>query len=129
MAIVLHKLGHVYSNREYLEMADGMLLSVKEKMMHYPQGYTNWAILMLHHQIYFCEVAVTGSLACMFRDKINREYLPNMVMLGADKVSNLELLKERFIPDRTFVYVCENKTCLHPFTSPGEAVKAIKELS
>lgn len=128
MALVLHKLGHMFSNNKYLEISEGMLSSVKEKMMRYPQGYTNWAILMLHHQIRFCELAVAGSLAVLFRDKINKEYLPNAVILGAEKVSNLEMLKERFIMDRTFVYVCENKICMRPFTSPVEAIKAIKAI-
>jgi len=128
MGIVLHKLGHLFSHNHYLEIAEGMLLAVKDKMMRYPQGYTNWAMLMLHHQIRFCELAVAGGLAFLFRDKVNKEYLPNMVMLGAEKVSNLEMLKERFIMDRTFVYVCENKICLRPFTSPVEAIKAIKEV-
>ena len=129
MAVVLYKLGHLMGNDKYLEMAEGMLLAVKDNMLRYPQGYTNWAMLMLHHQIHFCEIAVTGSLASMFRDRINREYLPNVVVLGADKVSNMEMLKERFVADRTLVYVCENKTCLRPLTSPVEAIKLIKEVT
>jgi hypothetical protein len=64
----------------------------------------------------------------MFRDRINREYLPNMVILGAEKSSDMEMLKERFADDRTLVYVCENKTCLLPFSSTAEAIKAIKEI-
>ncbi len=128
MAIVLFKLGHFFGEEKYLEMAEGMLLSVKQNMLNYPQGYTNWGILMLHHQIRFCEVEVTGKLAVTFRDKINKEYLPNMVMLGAEKVSGLDLLQEKFSIDRTLVYVCENKTCLRPFSSTGEAINAIKDL-
>jgi uncharacterized protein len=127
MAIVLYKLGHIFSNDKYLQMADGMLMAVKDNMLNYPQGYTNWAILLLHHQIRFCEVAITGKLTITFRDKLNREYMPNMVLLGAEKDSGLELLKERFATDRTLVYVCENKTCLYPFSSVGEAISAIKE--
>jgi uncharacterized protein YyaL (SSP411 family) len=128
MAIILHKLGHLLGEDRYLAMAEGMLLGVKDKMLHYPQGYTNWGILMLHHQIRFYEVAITGSLALTFHNKINREYLPNMVLLGAEKVSNLEMLKEKFINDRTLVYVCENETCMRPLTSPSEAIKVIKEV-
>lgn len=128
MAIVLHKLGHILSNENYLEMAEFMLLSVKERMMDYPQGYTNWAMLLLNHQVRFYEVAVTGGLAAVFRDKINKEYLPNMALMGAEKSSNLEMLKERFAGDRTLVYVCENKTCLLPFSSTAEALKAIREV-
>ena len=102
---------------------------MKTSMLSYPQGYTNWGILMLHNQVRFCEVAITGKLAFTFRDKINKKYLPNMVILGAEKTSQLELLKERFSEDRTLVYVCENKTCLLPFSSTGEAINAIKDLT
>jgi uncharacterized protein YyaL (SSP411 family) len=128
MAIVLHKLGHLTGDNEYLIMAEGMLAAVKENMLKYPQGYTNWGILMIHHQIRFFEVAVTGKLASTFRDKINKEYLPNKSLLGSERVSDMELLKERFSADRTLVYVCENKTCQLPVSSVAEAINAIKEI-
>ncbi len=128
MAIVLYKLGHINSDKEYLVMAEAMLSGVKENMVKYPQGYTNWGILMLHHQIRFCEVAVTGPLAFAFRDKINKEYLPNMALLGAEKVSDMELLRNKFTSDRTLVYVCENQTCQLPVSSAPEAINAVKEL-
>jgi len=128
MAILLHKLGHLYSDDKYLEIAEGMLAAVKEKMLKYPQGYTNWGMLMLHYQVRYCEVAIAGKLAFTFRDKINKEYLPNMALLGAEKASDLDLLKERFVTDRTLVYVCENKTCLLPFSSAGEAINAVKQV-
>ncbi len=128
MGIVLYRLGHLFSDDRYLGIAEGMLIAVKDNMLNYPQGYTNWGILMLHNQVRFCEVAITGKLGFSFRDKINKEYLPNMVMLGAEKSSNLELLSERFSADRTLVYVCENKTCQRPFSSTGEAINAIKNL-
>ncbi len=128
MALVLYKLGHLLGIEKYLEISEGMLLSIKDTMLNYPQSYTNWGILMLHHQIRFNEVAITGKLAFTFRDKINKEYMPNMVMLGAEKASTLDLLQERFSLDRTLVYVCENKTCLRPFSSTGEAINAIKDL-
>ncbi len=53
MGIALYKLGHLLGNDTYLEMAEDMLLSVHERMSGYPQGYTNWTILMLHHQLRF----------------------------------------------------------------------------
>ncbi len=128
IAVVLYKLGHLVGNDKYLAVAEGMVLAVKDNMLNYPQGYTNWAMLMLHHQLRFTEVAITGKLAITFRDKINKEYLPNMVILGAENASELDLLKEKFAIDRTLVYVCENKTCLRPFSSVGEAINAIKNL-
>ncbi|HTB32969.1 MAG TPA: thioredoxin domain-containing protein, partial [Bacteroidia bacterium] len=128
MAIVLYKLGHMLSDDKFIEISEGMLVAVKENMQGYPQGYTNWAILLLHNQIRFCEVAITGKLAVNFRDKVNKEYIPNMALLGAEKSSALDLLKDRFSLDRTLVYVCENKTCLRPFSSVGEAINAIKEV-
>ena len=128
MAIVLFKLGHLLGADNYLEIAEGMLQAVRGSLLNYPQGFTNWAILMLHHQIRFCEAAIAGKLALTFRDRINKEYLPNMVIMGAEKPSNMEMLKEKYVEDRTLVYVCESKTCLKPFSSAGEGVNAIKDL-
>jgi len=46
--------------------------------------------------------------------KINNLYLPNIVLAGTEKASNLPFLKDRFVADQTLFYLCQNKTCLIP---------------
>ena len=128
MANVLFKLGHLLGNDEFTDIANKMLCVVKDNMVAYPQGYTNWAMLMLNQYCNFYEVAVTGRQVAMFREKLNVLYMPNKVLLGADSKSGLELLKGKLASERTLIYVCENKTCKMPVSSVQEATTQIERV-
>jgi len=128
MANVLFKLGHLLGNDEFTDIANKMLCVVKDNMVAYPQGYTNWAMLMLNQYCSFYEVAVTGRQVAMFREKLNVLYMPNKVLLGADSKSGLELLKGKLASERTLIYVCENKTCKMPVSSVQEATTQIERV-
>ncbi len=126
MAHVLYELGHSLGKEAYIEMANNMLCVVKDTMNNYPQGYTNWAMLMLHQYCKFYEVAMAGRQSPMFRDKLNAIYLPNKILIGAETKSGLELLKEKLVGERTLIYVCENKTCKMPVSSVPEAITQVE---
>lgn len=128
MALVLNALGHILAKDEYVNMAVRMLAVVKKSMNGYPQGHTNWGILVLHQYANFYEVAIAGRLAPMLREKLNVAYTPNKVLLGAEAKSNLELLKQKLVGERTLVYVCENKTCKMPVSSAPEAINLIERV-
>lgn len=128
MALVLNALGHILANDEYVNMAAKMLAIVTNNISSYPQGYTNWGILMLHQYANFYEVAIAGTRAAMFRDKLNTTYAPNKVILGAETKTSLELLKPKLVGERTLIYVCENKTCKMPVSSAPEALIQIEHV-
>lgn len=128
MANLLFKLGHCLAKEEYIKIAGGMLSCVKDGMSNYPFGYSNWCILALNQCSWFYEVAITGDEAAEYRDSMNKKYLPNKIILGAESKSNLELLKEKFAEDKTLIYVCENKTCFAPVSSPEEAMPIIERV-
>ena len=128
MANALFALGHTLAKEEYIKMAEQMLALVKPNMRSYPQGYTNWAILALHTQTRFYEIAMAGRQFPIFRDKLNAYYLPNKILVGADSKSNLELLKGKLVGERTLIYVCENKTCKMPVSSAQEAIAQIERV-
>jgi uncharacterized protein YyaL (SSP411 family) len=128
MANLLFGLGHCLGNEEYIKVAKGMCTTVKNAMTSYPSGHSHWGVLMLHNWCGFFEVAITGPDANKQRDAINTQYLPNKIILGASNTSALELLKEKFIGDKTLIYVCENKTCFAPVSSTEEAIPIIKRV-
>jgi hypothetical protein len=128
MAHVLYNLGHTLGKSNYVELAEKMLQAVTDNATNYPQGYTNWGMLMLHQYCKFYEVAIAGRQFPMFRDKLNAVYLPNKILLGADIKSHLELLKGKLVGERTLIYVCEDKTCKMPVSSAQEAVIQIERV-
>jgi uncharacterized protein YyaL (SSP411 family) len=41
-------------------------------------------------------------------------YIPNVLLAGTEKPSDLPFLKARFVADKTLFYVCQNRTCEIP---------------
>ena len=58
--------------------------------------------------------------------QISRNYLPNVLIAASETRSELPLFKDRFVKEKTLIYVCKNKACLLPVESVEEAMKLIK---
>jgi uncharacterized protein YyaL (SSP411 family) len=124
MANNLFTLGHYFDNNAYLKTSSAMLNNMANKMHTYGPSYSNWGILMLHHTHPFYEVAITGKDFKKKFIELDTYYLPNKMILGADKKSELVLLEGKFT-DETLIYVCVNKACQLPVKEVNEAVKQI----
>ena len=125
MAHVLHDLGMLLDKQDMFEKSNQMLKNMAPSMSSYGSAYSNWALLMLKSTHPFYEVAVCGP---QYKTKINEMYLgyfPNCLFLGSEKESNLPLLKNKYVNEKTFVYVCVDKTCLLPVESSTEALKQL----
>ena len=119
----LFKLGHHLENPEYIAASRKMLNNVIPELINYPEGYSNWAILFLHFAQPFHEVSIVGKSVDEKRKSFKKHYLPNMIFAGSVGESNLPLLKDRFIPEQTLIYVCSNNTCNKPVTNTSEALQ------
>jgi len=124
MAKNLFYLGHYFDNNDYLKTSDAMLNNVANKMHTYGPSYSNWGILMLHHSYPFYEVAISGKELSTINLELNKHYLPNKLILGAEKESSLQLMEGK-ISNKTMIYVCVNKACQLPVSTVNEAVKQI----
>nr|WP_291101029.1 MULTISPECIES: thioredoxin domain-containing protein [unclassified Flavobacterium] len=104
----------IYFNNSYYEKICNQMLQNILPSVEYPSAYSNWMDLALSYSEENKELAICGDLALEYCSKINGVYLPNVVLAGTEKVSNLPFLKDRFNDDETFFYLCQNKTCLIP---------------
>jgi len=127
MAKNLFKLGYHFDQKKYLETSAAMLHNILPTIGESgAPWYSNWLDLMLNYTLPYYEVAISGSKAKQKMKDINKKYLPNVVLAGSQKESNLPLLENRFMGDETYVYVCQNYVCQLPTTSVGKAVELIK---
>ena len=55
--------------------------------------------------------------------KLNKKYLPNKLLAGSTKESDLFLLQNRFVKDETFIYVCIDNTCKMPVSEIKKAAE------
>lgn len=125
MANNLFKLGHYYSNKNYSNSAKTMLNNVKNKAIEYGSGASNWLNLYANYVGDFYEIAISGKDAKTKLKELNQNYIPNKLIVGSTKNSNLPLLLSKFSEDQTTIYVCVDGACQLPVNDPEKALKQI----
>jgi len=126
MAINLFKLSHYYSNSYYFKVSQQMLHNVKDKTFKYGSGYSNWLLLMSNFVGEFYEIVISGKNAFEKLSKIHKKYIPNKILAGSIKDSNLPLLKGRYTDQETYIFVCENGACKLPEINAQKAITKLK---
>jgi uncharacterized protein YyaL (SSP411 family) len=71
------------------------------------------------------ELAICGDNALENLSKINKEYHPNLILAGSNKISELPFLKDRFVENEMLFYVCQNQTCQLPTSNYNEVLNKI----
>ena len=122
MAKNLSVLAHHFDNEKFAITALQMLKNVQPELEKYPSGFANWMDLLLNYQSKFYEIVVVGENAFDKISEFNQKYIPNKLIAGATKSSNLPLLKERYVNGRTLIYVCVNNTCKLPVENVKDAM-------
>jgi len=126
MATNLFLLSHYYSNNRYATIAKQMLNNVKDLALKNPSGSSNWLNLYTNYLGEFYEVAVVGENARAKLVKLNALYIPNKLIAGSTKISNLPLLEDRYNNDKTLIYICVDSACQLPVSNSSSALKQMK---
>jgi uncharacterized protein YyaL (SSP411 family) len=121
MARNLKKLGLLFDDAHYEQLAAQLLNSVMPKTSRYPSSYSNWIMLLQEEIFGIYEIAITGENFESLRQGIEKNYIPNKIMLGG-KEGILPLLEQKFGPE-TQVFVCKDKTCGLPTLTITDALK------
>jgi uncharacterized protein len=56
---------------------------------------------------------------------MDKYYLPTVLLSGGKKEGSLALLKNKYIPGQTTIYVCQNKVCKRPETEVDAVISWI----
>jgi uncharacterized protein YyaL (SSP411 family) len=123
MARNLKKLGLLFDDAHYEQLAAQLLNNIMPKISRYPSSYSNWIMLLQEEIFGIYEIAITGDDFEGFRQEMEKNYIPNKIMLGG-KEGSLPLLEQKFGPG-TQVFVCKDKTCGLPALTIKDALKQI----
>ena len=126
MAKNLFSLSHHLGDKKYKEIVIAMLNNVKPEIVNNASSFSNWLDLMLNYTNPYYEVVISGKDAKTKLTELNKVYLPNILVSYCDKESNLPLLKNRYIDNETYIYVCIENTCKLPVTTIEQTLKIIK---
>ena len=118
--LILSKLTY---NQEFEKTGKQMLSNILPHI-EYGQSYSNWLRLYLYKTYPFYEIAATGKNFRALTIELRKTYIPNKLILGAEKKSDLPLLENKFFEKET-IFVCQNKTCQLPVKLVTDALKQI----
>ena len=124
MAEALFKLSIYFENSYYEKICRQMVQNIVPTV-DYPSAFSNWLNVLLHFSEHNKELAICGIKALEYLEKLNKNYLPNMIIAGNVSVSKLPFLENRFSDKETLFYLCQNKTCQIPLTDFEEIRKEI----
>ncbi len=106
--------------REMVSKLYGMIESEPSYMCH-------WGVLLTEMIHGMSEVVISGNEALAFRHELDPYFLPFTITVGTQDKSELALLADREAkPNKTLIYICQNKTCKLPVHNPTEALLQLK---
>jgi uncharacterized protein YyaL (SSP411 family) len=115
----------VYFQNQYYESICMKMLNKIIPNIDYPSAYSNWLNVLMNYSEQQKELGICGEMALEYLTKINREYYPNLLLAGANKISELPFLKDRYIENEMLFYVCQNQTCQLPTYNFNEVLNKI----
>jgi len=128
LANCLFKLSLYYSDSNYNKIANQMLHNMKDDALKSPSAYSNWLNLMTNYTRPFYEVAIVGTKANDLKNRFLDYYNPNVIIVGDTKENeSMPLLKDKFVQDNTYIYVCNFGACKLPQTKLLKALELINK--
>ena len=126
MANNLFLLGHYYYNEKYKQTAATMLNNVKDEALSYGGSSARWLSLYANYLGDFYEIAVSGAEAKQRAQEISKHFIPNKLVAGSNRESQLPLLQLKYIPGKTIIYTCIDGACKLPVESSEAALKQVE---
>ncbi|HEU5053660.1 MAG TPA: thioredoxin domain-containing protein [Hanamia sp.] len=116
-----------FEESKYEKQARQMIKNVFGDVKKNIGYYSNWA-MAANMQIYqMIETAIVGREADEKRKQLQQHYLPNVIYSGSMRESTLVLLQDKYVKDKTMIYVCRNKTCDLPVQNSTQALEQIEK--
>jgi len=122
MAKNLIKLHKLFPDEGYGAMARQMVENVQNDFPESAQGYANWLHCVLYQNLDFFEVAIVGDNYRAIAQSLQKNYLPNTIMVASPKEGELELLQGRYNEGQTLVYICIEGACKLPVQTTEDAL-------
>lgn len=123
MALNLYKLGILFENNQWFQLAKKMLAKISPQLLQMPQSYSNWGILALSTSFPSFELVVSGQEAQTNLKHFRRQYSPDVLLAGSTTDSQLPFMQGKTGKDNRF-FVCTGQQCLSPF----DKVQAVEQI-
>ena len=126
MANNLNTLSVYFDNLYYQDISNNLLKSVLIEIESYGAGYSNWAQLLLQKTQPKIEVVIVGKYVNEKLVALYKQTAPNVIFALSDKTSDLAIFKNRYVEEKTYLYICKNNSCLLPTEDINTALKLLE---
>ena len=123
MQFILKQISTLLDIPHYEELSNRMMHTILDHAKRYPPSFSVWTKFLLMHTIGGVEVVITGANAESVYKEMANQYIPQALFSFSAKANNNALHLNRFIENKTNIYVCKNKACMLPVESVTEALK------
>jgi uncharacterized protein YyaL (SSP411 family) len=126
MARNLYQLGSLLDHSDWKLLAHEMMSRIQLTIEKEPVYLSYWGIVMqeLIHEL--SEVVIVGKDVQPLRASVQETFSPFAIFCGTESISKLPLIEGRNAKDdKTWIYVCRNKTCQLPVQQAIDALKQV----
>ena len=120
MARNLHTLGIYLGKPEWMQQTNSMLRTVRDELINYGPGYSNWGLLVLEQEYDFRELVISGIGAIKAAKQIRKKYRPNLLLAASETTTLLPLFEGRNPGEKPKFYLCKGTMCESPVNSIEE---------
>jgi len=121
MAINLHVLGLLFSDKYYIDIAEKMTTNIQENTLANLNYFANWASLSIHYSKPAYELIIIGKDYKIFEKELRKDFRPDILYAGSENKSEIPIFKDRYKKEETLIYVCRNNVCNQPIKTVKEA--------
>ncbi len=127
MANNLYVLYLLLGNTVYRDISVKMAQHITPQFEKYPMAYANWGNLMLMKTEPFFEVAISGADAIEIMKEMQQSFQPNVLWAYSKSESKIPILEDRYVENKTLIYVCNEGVCKLPVDNSVKALKNLKQ--
>ncbi len=126
MAINLFFLGRYFEIPDWILRSKQMLSNMEKFLVEYPSAYSNWLLLWTYFSQPDRELVICGKEALQKRNSILKNYLvPGTLIAGCVDQENLGYTLNRLVKGKTYLYFCENQTCMLPIEDESKVLEKV----
>ncbi len=119
-------LGKVLAIEDWSQKSIQMLVSLKNVILKHPNSFGVWASEILNLDANIYEIIIVGNDKTIHLHNVLHEYIPNKILQSTKEDLNMPLTTKKYVFNKTFIYLCLNSTCKHPYDKAESLVRDIK---
>jgi len=129
-AVMAHNLIYlsvVFDIAEWRQRVENMTRSLNNVILRYSSSFGNWALLVQLIVKGFNEIVIIGAEADKLLKEVNNLFVPGKIIQSAIfEDHNFPLLRNKWVPDETYLYLCKDYNCLRPVKKTGDLILLLK---